>query len=260
MTQFDALPHDTLDELQTSFRTVVPFPGAAGIDGRPAGIEPSDVAPFSSAVPASASSPNPEHEVALYEPGNENSCRKLLDQAVAADHRTFTLGDRGGPLVILRVPKEEELPAETKWQGDLPGTTLATPADVVERAQTIPWYQRRKGRLVRIHAPRLFASDYLLQMRGGYGAPVLIGISRVPAIEDDGSVSFLSGHDRRTGLSYDRPVKFDIPEFVSHGDAKEAAKQLMFPFAAGCESAGLGRGERPARYHRRKTQSDCSRG
>jgi hypothetical protein len=68
-------------------------------------------------------------------------------------------------------------------------------------------------------------------MRGRYGAPVLTGISRVPAIEEDGSVRFLSGHDPRTDLYYDRPVKFEIPELVAHDDAREAAKQLMIPFA-----------------------------
>jgi putative DNA primase/helicase len=195
-------------------------------------IEPSSVVSPAGAASLSASSPNLTPEVALYEPGNEEFCRKLIDQAVAADPRTFTLGDRSGPLVILRVPREEVLPSETKWEGDLPGTTLATPADLVERAQTIPWYRRGKGEgLVRVHAPRTFASDYLVQMRGRYGAPVLTGISRVPAIEDDGSVRFLSGHDPRTGLYYDRPVKFEIPELVSHDDARGAAEQLLIPFA-----------------------------
>jgi putative DNA primase/helicase len=195
-------------------------------------IEPCDLGSLAGTASLSAFSPNLTPEVALYEPGNEELCRKLLDQAVAADPRTFTLGDRSGPLVILRVPSEEVLPSETKWEGDLPGTTLATPADVVERAQRIPWHRRGKGQgLHRIHAPRLFASDYLVQMRGRYGAPVLTGISRVPAIEDDGSVRFPSGHDHLTGLYYDRPIKFEIPELVSHDDARVAAEQLLIPFA-----------------------------
>jgi hypothetical protein len=195
-------------------------------------IEPSNAVACTDAAPLAASSPNLTPEVALYEPGNEGLCRKLIDQAVAADPRTFTLGDRGGPLVILRVPTEEALPSDTKWEGDLPGTTLAAPADIVERAQRIPWYRRGKREgLVRVHAPRLFASDYLVQMRGRYGAPVLIGISRVPAIEDDGSVRFLSGYDPRTGLYYDQPINFEIPELVSHDDARRAAEQLLIPFA-----------------------------
>ena len=159
----------------------------------------------------SAGVPKVPPDVALFEPGNEEFCRKLLDQAVAADDRTFTQGDHGGPLIVLRVPDEETLPSDTKWGGDLPGTTLATPADVVERAQRVPWYRRGKGKgLVRIHAPRQFASDYLTQMRGRYGAAVLTGISRVPDIEDDGTVQFLLGHDRRSGLYYDRPAAGEV--------------------------------------------------
>jgi hypothetical protein len=51
--------------------------------------------------------------VVLFAPGNEDECRKQIDRAVAADPRTFTLGDPTGPLVILRVPKEDELPPNT---------------------------------------------------------------------------------------------------------------------------------------------------
>ena len=50
---------------------------------------------------------------------------------------------RTGPLVILRVPDKDALPPETRWEGDLPGTTLATPADVMLRAERITWM--RKG-------------------------------------------------------------------------------------------------------------------
>jgi hypothetical protein len=67
--------------------------------------------------------------IAVYEPGNEGACRRLLDQVVADDPRTFTLGDRGGPLVILRVPDKDSLPQETRWerdrQGPLPPTNHA---------------------------------------------------------------------------------------------------------------------------------------
>ena len=195
-------------------------------------IESPDVVLLADAALPSVPCPTLTPQDASYEPGNEEPCRNLIDQVVAADPHTFTLGDRGGPLIILRVPKEELLPSETKWEGDLPGTTLATAADVVERAQRIDWYRPGKGEgRVRIHAPRLFASDYLVQRRGRYGARVLTGISRVPPIEDDGTVGFLSGHDAHTGLYYDRPVEFDIPELVSHDDAREAAKQLMLPCA-----------------------------
>jgi len=100
---------------------------------------------------------------ALYVPGNESKCRELLDQAVAADGRTFTLGDRSGPLIILRKPDQDTLPAETTWDADLPGATLATPADIVMRAERLQWYQRgggkSEGRTFRTLVPRGFAKE-----------------------------------------------------------------------------------------------------
>ena len=100
---------------------------------------------------------------ALYAPGNESKCRELLDQAVAADGRTFTLGDRSGPLIILRKPDQDTLPAETTWDADLPGATLATPADIVMRAERLQWYQRgggkSEGRTFRTLVPRGFAKE-----------------------------------------------------------------------------------------------------
>ncbi len=95
---------------------------------------------------------NSDPNVALFVPGNEDECRKRLDRVVAADPRTFTLGDPTGPLVILRAPDMDALPEDTKWEGDLPGTTLATPADIMQRAERLVWKQRaggKGGRIVR---------------------------------------------------------------------------------------------------------------
>src|ERR1700733_5907396 len=74
--------------------------------------------------------------VVVYVPGKEEQCRKRIDLIVAADPRTFTLGSPSGPLVILRVPDKETLPSTTTWDGDLPGTTLALTADIMQRR---PW-------------------------------------------------------------------------------------------------------------------------
>jgi len=49
------------------------------------------------------------HEV-HFVPGNEAECRKQLDRVVAADERTYTLGDPTGPIVILRIPDKDTLP------------------------------------------------------------------------------------------------------------------------------------------------------
>ena len=95
-------------------------------------------------------------EVAWFVPGNEEECRTRLDRVVAADPWTFTLGDRTGPLVILRVPDKDALPPETRWEGDLPGTTLATPADVMLRAERMTWMRKGKNGLYRTRPPRDF--------------------------------------------------------------------------------------------------------
>jgi hypothetical protein len=174
------------------------------------------------------------HEVVLYAPGNEEECRKQIDRAVAADPRTFTLGDPTGPLVILRVPKEDELPLETKWDCDLPGTTVAMTADIMQRAERLTWAQRTRGNSeerVRTGPPRTFVGDYLIQMRGQYGAPPLRSIARVPRIDDTGTIHFMSGYDPRTGLFHDRLPSFHIPLTPSQDIARDAAEVLLHPFS-----------------------------
>jgi hypothetical protein len=168
--------------------------------------------------------------VAVYRPGNEEACRKLLNEAVAADPRTFTLGDSTGPLVILRVPDKDALPPNTRWEGDLPGTTLATPADIMQRAERLKWLQPKNNRLVRAHPPRPFIHDYLPQMRGQYAAAPLTGIARVPRIDDSGEVHFVSGYDPQTGLFHDRSPTFDVPVAPSQNDARRMANALLSPF------------------------------
>ena len=170
-------------------------------------------------------------DVALFVPGNEDKCRKLLDRVVAADPRTYTLGDPTGPLVILRVPDADTLPPETQWKGDLPGTTLATPADVMQRAERIRWMRKGKNGKYRARPPRDFISDYLTQMWGQYGARPLRSIVRVPRIDDRGEIRFDSGYDPQTGLFHDKSPTFDVLPNPSLNDARAAAKMLLHPFS-----------------------------
>lgn len=174
-------------------------------------------------------------DVVLYAPGNEEECRKQIDHAVAADTRTFTLGDPTGPLVILRVPKEDELPSKTKWDGDLPGTTLAMTADIMQRAERLRWAQRAGGKsekgVVRTGPPRAFVGDYLTQMRGQYRASPLRGVVRVPRIDDNGVLHFIAGYDPATGLFNDRLPRFHVPLTPSQDTAREAAEVLLYPFS-----------------------------
>jgi hypothetical protein len=174
-------------------------------------------------------------DVVLFAPGNEDECRKHIDRAVAADPQTFTLGDPTGPLVILRVPKVEELPPKTKWDCDLPGTTVAMTADIMQRAERLTWGQRAGGksekRVVRTGPPRTFVGDYLTQMRGQYGAAPLRGIARVPRIDDNGMIHFMSGYDPTTGLFHDRLPSFRVHLTPSQDDARKAAQALLVPFS-----------------------------
>src|SRR5260370_30314235 len=137
-------------------------------------------------------SSNASGQEVRFVPGNEAECRRQLDRVVAADPRTFTLGDPTGPLVILRVPAKDTLPQETKWEGDLPGTTLATPADIMLRAERLKWMQSAGGksetRIIRTGPQRAFVTDYIPHVRGQYAAAPLRGTVRVPRIVDTGQV------------------------------------------------------------------------
>jgi hypothetical protein len=178
----------------------------------------------------------PGPDFVRYEPGNEEECRKQLDRVIAADQRTYTLGEPSGPLVILRVPEMDALPSGTRWEGDFPGTTLATSADIMQRAERLQWMQRAGGRggsrLYRTSPPRAFVSDYLFQMRGQYQARPLRGVARVPRIDNRGEVHFVSGYDPETGLFHDSSITFDVPLKVSRADARRSVQHLLFPFSA----------------------------
>jgi hypothetical protein len=170
-------------------------------------------------------------DVAMFVPGNEEDCRKKLARVVAADPWTYSLGDLEGPLVILRVPEAKALPQQTRWEGDLPGTTLAAPADVMERAERIAWMREGRWGPYRIPPPRNFVSDYLTQMRSRYGALPLRGLVRVPYIDESGSIHFNSGYDHRTGLFHDKSPTFDVPPNPSRDRARKAADLLLDPFS-----------------------------
>ena len=169
--------------------------------------------------------------VSMFVPGNEDDCRRRLTRVVAADPYTYTLGDTAGPLVILRVPDKKALPTETRWEGDLPGTTLAAPADVMERAERIIWMKKGQWGPYRIRPPRDFISDYLTQMRGRYGARPLRSIVRVPYIDDSGDIHFNCGYDHQTGLFHDKTPTFDVLPNPTLNDARKAVRVLLHPFS-----------------------------
>ena len=166
-----------------------------------------------------------------YVPGNEAACRTALDNVVAADLSTFTSGDI---LTILRVPDQEK-PGLERWGGDLPGTTLALPADIIERAERMAWMAPAGGkgdlRWKRCKPPRDFCTDYITQRRGRYAARQLVGIARVPFIRDNGTIRVEPGYDPETGIFVDRAPMLIVPDFPTLDDARAALQRAMKPFA-----------------------------
>ena len=108
-------------------------------------------------------------------------------------------------------------------------------ADIMQRAERLTWGQRGGGksgkRVDRTGPPRAFVNDYLIQMRGQYGAPPLRSIVRVPRIDDTGIIQFMSGYDPKTGLFHDRLSSFHVPLLPSLDLAQKAAELLLYPFA-----------------------------
>jgi hypothetical protein len=185
--------------------------------------------PLHFALPSKVTAAAPE--AVDYVPGNEAACRQALDRVVSDDPNTFRIGSL---LVILRIPSQAELPPNTVWSADFPGTTPATPPDVMERAERLTWRQPAGGkggaRLVSTHPPRNFVNDYLVQMRDRYGARPLVGIACTPVIAPSGGVRFPKGYDPETGLFHHRTPLFELPDNPSRADAVASAQILFEPF------------------------------
>jgi len=158
--------------------------------------------------------------------GNEVACRTALDMITAADPSTYTSGDG---LVILRVPDRSK-PGLERWSGDLPGTTPALPADIIERAERLVWMMPSREGWKRGRPPRNFCADYIVQKRGRYGARPLCGIARVPYMADDGYIQSHDGYDQISGVFVDRPPNLAIPEAPTLEDATAALERVTKPF------------------------------
>ena len=203
------------------------------------GKSPLNIRPVVTATVTDTSSPSASFEqgpgstsgiTVNYVPGNEVACRTALDNVVAADISTFTSGDI---LTILRVPDQEK-PGLERWGGDLPGTTPALPADIIERAERLNWMTpsggRGERRWNRSKPPRDFCTDYITQRRGRYAARLLVGIARVPFIRDDGTIRAEPGYDPETGIFVDRAPKLIVPDSPTLDDAKAALQRVMKPY------------------------------
>jgi hypothetical protein len=166
-------------------------------------------------------------DVAWDVPGYEATNRQLIQQKIIADPELF---NRNGLLVRLRVPETDEMVEGTEWKGDMPGTTMAKPADIMLCAERLVWMRNGKKGPYRVHPPRPFVGDYIPQL-GGEGARPLRGLTRLPHIDDNGSVHCFSGYDPETGLYNDKPIRIDIPPTVSRVEARQLADKLLYPFS-----------------------------
>jgi hypothetical protein len=170
--------------------------------------------------------PQPKPEEIWDEPGHEEANRQAIQRQIAANPEMF---NRDGVLVRLHVP-ESKLADGTEWQGDMPGTTIAKPADIMLCAERLAWMKTGNKGPYRVHPPRPFVGEYIPQV-GGQGARPLRGLTRLPHIDDYGVIRCFSGYNRKTGLYNDRPIKLDVPSVVSRDEARELVKPLLYPFS-----------------------------
>ena len=166
-------------------------------------------------------------DVAWDMPGYEATNRQLIQQQIIAEPELFS---RNGLLVRLRVPETDEMVEGTEWKGDMPGTTMVKPADIMLCAERLVWMRNGKQGPYRVYPPRPFVGDYIQQV-GGQGARSLRGLTRLPHIDDNGNVRCFSGYDRETGLYNDRPIHLDIPPTVSRDEARQLLDKLLYPFS-----------------------------
>ena len=166
-------------------------------------------------------------DAAWDEPGHEAANRQLIQQQIIADPELF---NRNGLLVRLRVPETDEMVEGTEWKGDMPGTTMAKPADVMLCAERLVWMRNGKQGPYRVHPPRPFVGDYIPQV-GGQGARPLRGLTRLPHIGDNGNICCFSGYDPETGLYNDKPINLGIPPTVSRDEARQLGDKLLYPFS-----------------------------
>jgi hypothetical protein len=68
-------------------------------------------------------------------------------------------------------------------------------------------------------------------MHGQHGARPLRGIVRLPRINDNGEIHFISGYDPETALFYDRVPAFVVPSVPSLDLARQAVEILLYPFS-----------------------------
>ncbi|HMB05844.1 MAG TPA: hypothetical protein VKP69_19170, partial [Isosphaeraceae bacterium] len=165
---------------------------------------------------------------------------EVIDRAVEALAADPELYRRGTALV--RVVREESRPQGVIRAEGSPRLDLVPQANLRDRLTRVArWVKSRKtrdgdGDPVAANPPEWAVAG--VAARGEW--PKIRAIEAVvetPVLRLDGSILDTPGYDEKTGLLYIPNATFPpVPEFPTHGDAKEAAERLLtlvadFPFA-----------------------------
>ena len=182
-------------------------------------------------------------------PGSKAHVVETLDQRMAADPYTFQSGDR---LISLRIPppvavlfphlvdKDETggtTPAITD-EGDMPVMLETTSADVLFITDVDHWMGYVSGRVEkgkerefrRIRPTTETCIQYLKLSRAKIGIRPLLGLARVPIINNKGDLDFNTGYHEATGIFRDRVPILDVPDNPTLADCQAALNVLGKPF------------------------------
>jgi hypothetical protein len=155
----------------------------------------------------------------VFVPAREQNARRVITNCLLKERDVFTLGSKNGPLMLVR-------------PGD--GDPAVAPCDVPIlklKVETIEWWGLLRRELVRIFPPEKVLSDFLVQQRGDYGVPPLVGFASVPAIDDKGAIDFGNGYDPYTGIYHHNVAPFNVPSKPTKDDAITAMDVLLYPWS-----------------------------
>ena len=185
-------------------------------------------------------------------PGNRAQIMEALDLRLAADPYIFQNSNR---LISLRVsPGAAQFanivdrsrsaagvvvatPA-VRDEGDMPAMLETTDADVMLLADQDYWMGQEQGRPAagtktktkRVHASGSACRLYMNSGRARAGFRPLLGLARVPIIDDAGNIDFGTGYHEATGIFRDRTPMLNVPERPTEAEVQQAVDTLMTPF------------------------------
>jgi Primase C terminal 2 (PriCT-2)/RepB DNA-primase from phage plasmid len=181
-------------------------------------------------------------------PGRRKEIMEALDARLASDPYTFRNGDRivslcvsPGAAVLFPYIVDRNAsgptPAVTD-ESDMPVILETTDADVLYLADLDHWMGYAPGRVAegkepkptRKHAPVETCKLYLKLSRAKLGFRPLLGLARVPIIDDAGNLDFGEGYHEATGIFRDRTPKLNIPDNPTRADCAPALETLLKPF------------------------------